>query len=61
MKPKIVTIGAYGFDKESFFQALCQISDTRFTCSLVGAVGSERREMLPTAFWLVLIKPGASC
>jgi hypothetical protein len=22
MKPKIVTIGAYGFDKESFFQAL---------------------------------------
>jgi len=41
MKQKIVTIGAYGFDKESFFQALCQISDTRFTCSLVG-VNDER-------------------
>ncbi len=60
MKPKIVTIGAYGFDKESFFQALCQIPDTRFTCSLVGAIGSERREMLSTAFWLVFVEPGES-
>ena len=24
MKPKIVTIGVYGFDKDSFFQALCK-------------------------------------
>ena len=24
MKPKIVTIGVYGFDKDSFFEALCK-------------------------------------